>query len=329
MIGFIMEIENIRSQTPVRSGFTSHTLLDAIGNTPLVRVDFGTPPTILAKLEYLNPGGSIKDRAALFMIEEAERKGLLKPGGTIIEASSGNQGIAAAMIGVAKGYNVIITVSDKISDEKINTIRAYGAEVLIFPATEMLSHPASYHSQALALQKRTPNSFMLNQYHDPYATNSEAHYRLLGPEIWRQTHGSVTHCFAAAGSCGTITGLGRFFKEQKSKHVNVIGVDALNSYRSTHGDPKPYKLEGIGVDYDAPNLQKYQTTIDEFFCVSDEQGADMLKRMARNHAILCGPSSGAVAYAAYEYSKKLSPQDIVVMIIGDSGRAYLSKNYYL
>lgn len=322
-----MQKENINIKTTHVPTLTTKTLLQAIGNTPLVSIDFGTPPTILAKLEYLNPGGSIKDRAALFMIEEAERKGLLKPGGTLIEASSGNQGISTAMIGAAKGYKVIITVSDKISAEKINTIKAYGAEVRIFPAKEILSDPESYHSQALALQKEIPNSFMLNQYYDPYSTNSEAHYRLLGPEIWAQTQGTLTHCFAAAGSCGTITGLARFFKEQK-KPVSVFGVDALNSYRSTQGNPKPYKLEGIGVDYEAPNLQKYNNKIDEFFCVSDEQGSEMLKIMARNHALLCGPSSGAVAYAVYEYSKKLSPTDIVVMIIGDSGRAYLSKNYY-
>ncbi len=321
-----MEIENIRSQTPVRSGFTSHTLLDAIGNTPLVRVDFGTPPTILAKLEYLNPGGSIKDRAALFMIEEAERKGLLKPGGTIIEASSGNQGIAAAMIGVAKGYKVIITTNKKFSPEKINTIKAYGAEIIMCPCTEFVEDPESYHSQAVALQKKIPNSFMLNQYYN--FSNSQSHYHSLAPEILQQTNGLITHFFAASGTCGTITGVGRYLKE-KSPAVNVIAVDAVNSFRSTQGHPKPYALEGIGVDFDAPILNEYHTVIDEFFCVSDEQGLTMLKRMARNHAILCGPSSGAVAYAAYEYSKKLSPQDIVVMIIGDSGRAYLSKNYYL
>lgn len=301
------------------------TLLHAIGNTPLVSVDLGTPPTILAKLEYLNPGGSIKDRAALFMIEEAERKGLLKPGGTIIEASSGNQGISAAMIGAAKGYKVIITTSDKVSQEKIKSIKAYGAEVIICKTTLLLDDPESYHSQAMRLQQKTPNSFMLNQYFD--LTNSEAHYRSLGPEIWSQTEGAVTHLFAATGSCGTATGIARFLKQQNNT-VKIIAVDAQNSYRSTKGNPKPYYLEGIGVDYDAPNLKTYASFIDDFFCVSDQQGIDMLKKMARSYGILCGPTSGAVAFAAQEYSKNLSNKDIIVMIMGDSGRAYLSRDYY-
>lgn len=301
------------------------TLLDAIGNTPLISLDLETPPTILAKLEYLNPGGSIKDRAALFMIEEAERKGLLKPGGTIIEASSGNQGISAAMIGAAKGYKVIITTSKKVSQEKINTIKAYGAEIIICEPKMLLDDPESYHSQAVRLHKKTPNSFMLNQYYE--LTNSEAHYRSLGPEIWQQTQGLVTHCFAATGSCGTTTGIARYLKEQ-NKNVKIIAVDAKNSYRSTQGNPKPYFLEGIGVDYDAPNLKAYESYIDEFFCVEDQQGVDMLKKMARSYGVLCGPTSGAVAYAVQEYSKNLSENDKVVMIMGDSGRAYLSKDYY-
>ena len=259
------------------------------------------------------------------MIEEAERKGLLKAGGTIIEASSGNQGIAAAMIGAAKGYKVIITTNKKFSPEKINTIKAYGAEIYMCPCTEFVEDPESYHSQAVALQKKIPNSFMLNQYYN--LANSQGHYHSLAPEIWEQTRGLVTHFFAASGTCGTVTGVGRYLKEKRPS-TNVIAVDALTSFRSTQGHPKPYALEGIGVDFDAPILNEYQNVIDEFFCVSDKQGLTMLKRMARNYAILCGPSSGAVAYAAYEYSKTLSPHDIIVMIIGDSGRAYLSKNYY-
>lgn len=320
-----MQKENIKNKNTNFQPLNTKTILEVIGNTPLVKIDFGTPPTILAKLEYLNPGGSIKDRAALFMVEEAERTGLLKPGGTIIEASSGNQGIAAAMIGAAKGYKVIITTNKKFSPEKINTITAYGAEIIMCPCTEFVEDPQSYHSQAVALHKNTPNSFMLNQYYN--LSNSQGHYHSLGPEIWQQTQGAITHFFAASGTCGTITGVGRYLKEQ-NQDVKVVAVDAVNSYRSTQGHPKPYTLEGIGVDFDAPILNAYQSAIDEFFCVSDDQGLEMLKNMARNHAILCGPSSGAVAYAAYEYSKKLSPHDVVVIIIGDSGRAYLSKNYY-
>lgn len=320
-----MQNELIKNQNKNLSVMKTKTLLQAIGNTPLIKIDFGTPPTILAKLEYVNPGGSVKDRAALFMIEEAERRGILKPGGTVIEASSGNQGIATAMIGAVKGYKVIITTSKKVSQEKINAIKAYGAEVIICEVTERLDDPTSYHGQAMALHKKTPNSVMLNQYFD--LTNSEAHYRSLGPEIWHQTDGTVTHAFAAIGSCGTATGIGRFLKQQNST-VKMIAVDAKNSYRSTQGNPKPYLLEGMGVDYNSPNLQTYHTSIDDYFCVEDQQGFAMLKTMARNYGILCGPTSGAVAHAAYEYSKNLLPSDIVVMIIGDSGRAYLSKNYY-
>lgn len=303
----------------------NRTLLQAIGNTPLVTIDFGTPPTILAKLEYLNPGGSIKDRSALFMIEEAERQGILHPGGTLIEASSGNQGIAAAMIGAAKGYKVIITTNNKFSSEKINTIKAYGAHIVMCPATEFVDDPESYHSQAVALQKTIPNSFLLNQYYN--MSNSDAHYSSLGPEIWHQTEGKVTHFVAAAGTCGTITGVGRFLKEQPKK-ISVIACDAATSYRTTQGNPQKYKLEGIGVDFEGPLLNTHHAVIDEFIGITDEQGIAMLKTMACEHGILCGPSSGAVAYGVKEYSKNLSKDDVVVMIMGDSGRAYLSKEYY-
>lgn len=300
-------------------------LLQAIGNTPLVQIHFDSPATILAKLEYLNPGGSIKDRAALFMIEEAERRGLLKPGGTIIEASSGNQGISAAMIGAAKGYNVIITTNDKFSTEKINTIRAYGAEIIMCPATAFVDDSQSYHSQAVSLQKKIPNSFLLNQYYN--MANSEAHYRSLGPEIWLQTNGAITHFFAAAGTCGTITGVSRFLKEQ-NKHCKTIACDAATSYRATNGNPQKYKLEGIGVDFEAPLLNEYESYIDEFIGITDQEGIAMLKKIAHEHGILAGPSSGAVAYAVQEYANNLTKNDIVVMIMGDSGRAYLSKEYY-
>jgi len=299
------------------------SLLESIGNTPLVRINFGTPPLILAKLEYLNPGGSIKDRSALFMVEQAERDGVLKPGGTIIDASSGNHGIALAMIGAIKGYKVIITTTEKFSKEKLQTLQAYGAQIVMCPATELVTHPESYHSTAVRLHKETPNSFMPNQYYN--TNNALGHYTLLGPEIWDQTNGSITHYFAAAGTGGTISGAGKYLKE-KNPLVQVIGTDAANSFRATKGNPLPYKLEGIGVDFDSPVLN--HQVIDDFFCVTDQQAMDMLKTMASKHGLLVGPSSGAVAYAVQEYSKNLKPTDIVVMIMGDSGRAYLTKNYY-
>jgi cystathionine beta-synthase len=198
-------------------------LLHAIGNTPLVKIDFGTPAHIYAKLEYLNPGGSIKDRSALFMIEKAEKNGWLKPGGTIIEASSGNQGIASAMIGAIKGYNVIITVSEKVSKEKRDTLTAYGVKVITCKPTALLTDPESYHSEAVRIHKATPNSYMLNQYFN--LDNGLSHYSWLGPEIWQQTAGSVTHLAGGVGSGGTVCGTGRFLKE-KNPQVKVLGVDS-------------------------------------------------------------------------------------------------------
>lgn len=298
-------------------------LLDAIGNTPLVKIDLDTSCEVYAKLEYLNPGGSVKDRSSLYMIEEAEQLGLLKPGGTIIDASSGNQGIATAMIGAAKGYKVIITFPEKNSKEKLETLKAYGAEVVTCPSTSYLEDPNSYHSTAVRLQKETPNSFMPNQYFN--LSNAMAHYRSLGPEIWKQTEGRVTHFIAAAGTGGTISGAGKYLKEQ-NPDIKVIAVDSNNSYRSTKGNPLPYKLEGIGVDFDSPVLN--YSVIDEFFLSPDEESIAMLKHLAKNEGILVGPSSGAVAYAAQQYCKQLKPTDLAVIILGDSGRAYLTKNFY-
>lgn len=298
-------------------------LLCAIGNTPLVGINFETHAYMHAKLEYLNPGGSVKDRSALYMIEEAERLGILKPGGTLIEASSGNQGIATAMIGAVKGYKVIITVFEKISLEKYQTIKAYGAEVIKCPATQFVDDPLSYHSQAIQLHKNTPNSFMLNQYMN--VSNAHAHYHMLGPEIWQQTQGKITHFFAAAGTGGTISGVGRYLKEQNSD-IKVIAVDSAHSFRATKGNPKPYKLEGIGVDFSSPVLN--QSIIDEYLCVTDEEALSALKPMASKHGLLIGLSSGAVAYASEYYAKKMESTDFGVMIFGDSGRAYLTKGFY-
>jgi cystathionine beta-synthase len=298
-------------------------LLEAIGNTPLVKLNFDTPGTIYAKLEYLNPGGSVKDRSAFFMIEHAEKHGLLKPGGTIIEASSGNQGIAIAMIGAIKGYKVIITATEKISEEKLNTIKAYGAQVILCPSTPFIEDPKSYHSQAVALQKQTPNSFMPNQYFN--SVNADGHFNLLGPEIWQQTNGTVTHFFAGAGTCGTITGTGRYLK-QHNPNIKVLALDSDVSFRSTNGNPKPYRLEGMGIDWENTILDT--SVVDEIIPVSDANAIAMLKTLATKHGLLAGPSSGAVAYAAQEYGKKLKKGDIAVMVFGDSGRAYLTKGFY-
>ncbi|MFI5205705.1 MAG: PLP-dependent cysteine synthase family protein, partial [Candidatus Paceibacterales bacterium] len=243
------------------------SLLNAIGNTPIVSIPFQSKGEICAKLEYLNPGGSIKDRSALYMIEEAEKDGRLKPGGAIVEASSGNQGISIAMIGAIKGYKAIITVSDKISEEKLKALKAYGAEVVMCPSTEFIEDPKSYHSRASDILKNTPGAFMPDQYFN--LKNPQAHYKFLAPEIWQQTKGKITHFFAAAGTGGVVSGVGKYLKGQ-NKNIKVIAVDVATSFRSTQGHPKPYKMEGIGVDFESPCLDK--TVVDEFYSVTDEQG---------------------------------------------------------
>jgi len=301
-------------------------LLSAIGNTPLVRLPFDTPALLYAKLEYLNPGGSIKDRSALYMIEHAEKTGQLQPGGTIIDASSGNYGIALAMIGAAKGYKVIITTSTKISQEKLQTMQAYGAQVIVCPRTECVEDPNSYPATAKRLQQETPNSFSPNQYFNP--VNAQAHYDLTGPEIWQQTNGTITHFFAAAGTGGTIAGAGKYLKKQNPA-IKVIALDSINSLHSTKGNPKPYKVEGMGIDFYSDIIDYNDNTIiDEIIPVSDENAFDMLKKLARNYGFLVGLTSGAVAWGAHHYLPQLKKDDVAVMIFGDSGRAYLTKNVY-
>ena len=299
------------------------SLLDAIGNTPLVKVNFDSPGQIYAKLEYLNPSGSIKDRSALYMIEKAEKLGLLKPGGTIIEASSGNQGITTAMIAAIKGYKAIITVSEKVSQEKKTTLTAYGAKIVVCKPTTFMEDPNSYHSVAMRIHKETPNSYILNQYFN--LDNREGHHLHLGPELWQQTNGKITHFCGAVGTGGTVSGAGKFLKEQ-NKNITVLGVDSPNSFRSTNGNPKPYAIEGMGVDFDAPNIDN--KVIDDYLTTGDADAISMLKELAHRHGFLVGPASGAVAHAVKEYAKKLKKDDMLVMVFGDSGRAYLTKGFY-
>lgn len=295
--------------------------LECIGNTPLAKLDFDVRPTLLAKLEFLNPGGSIKDRSALFMIEEAERRGELQPGGTIIEASSGNQGIAIAMIGTIKGYNVIITVPDRTSFEKISTLQAYGVKVYVCPDTDDLNDPNGYHAKAKELHHKIPNSYMPNQYYN--VENPKSHYITTGPEIWQQSGGAVTHCIMSMGSCGTISGVGKYLKEQNSK-IKIIGVDAATSKLSMPQCPKTYKVEGMGVDVITDTLNR--SVIDEIIPLGDDDVFAMTKKLAKK-GYLVGISSGAVMHVALEYCKKLKETDVVVVIFADSGRAYLSKAF--
>lgn len=300
-----------------------HHLLSLIGNTPLAYIPFDSSKQLYAKLEYLNPGGSLKDRTALYMVEQAEKKGMLKPGGTIIEASSGNQGISLAMIGAIKGYKVIITTTTKFSTEKLQTIKAYGAEIVMCEPTSFLEDPNSYHSVACRLQKETPNSFMPNQYFNP--VNAEAHYHMTGPEIWKQTGGKITHFFAAAGTGGTVCGVGKYLKEQ-NPNIKIIAMDAQNSFHSTGGNPKPYKIEGMGIDFHSGAID--YSLLDEVIPVADEDALAMLKVLARQHGFLVGMASGAVAWGAHHYLPQLKEDDFAVMFFGDSGRAYLTKNVY-
>jgi len=295
-------------------------VFNAVGGTPLVRIHFDSPAAIYAKLEYMNPGGSLKDRTALYMIEQAEKSGRLKKGYTIIDASSGNQGIAIAMVGAAKGYKVIITTTEKCSEEKLKTLKAFGAEVVVCPYVDRMDDPKSYHSVALRMNRENPKSFMPNQYMN--VENAEAHYHTSGPEIWKQTKGKITHFFAAAGTCGTVSGVGKFLKE-KDKNIKVIAFDAKNSYYSTKGNPKHYKIEGMGIDFDTPVL--YKEYIDEIIPVSDEDAFAAIKPIASKYGILGGLSSGAVAYGTSQYAPKMLEGSLGVMIFGDSGRAYLSK----
>jgi len=288
-------------------------VLDKIGNTPIVRLPIDTEATVLAKLEYLNPGGSIKDRAALFMIEDAERTGELKPGGTIIEASSGNQGIALAMIGALKGYNVAITVPDKTSDEKVATLRSYGADVYVCPSSNDPDDPKGYHAKAAELLRTIENSYTPNQYHNEQ--NPRAHYTATGPEIWEQTNGTVTHFIAAKGTCGTVVGTGRFLKEQNPT-IKVIAVDEAEA------EEKPYKIEGIGIGIDA-NLDR--SVVDDYIDVDGKDAFETIRQFAKKHGILVGLSAGAVLYALQSMLHELKPTDVVVFIIADSGRAYLNK----
>lgn len=294
-------------------------LLRSIGNTPLILFEAECKPTILAKLEYLNPGGSIKDRSALFMVEEAEKQGLLKPGGTIVEASSGNQGIALAMIGAIRGYRVIITVPSRTSREKIATLQAYGATVHVCPNKDSVDDPEGFHQKAKTMAQSIPGAFMPNQFHN--LANPKAHYCTTGPEIWDQTEGLITHCVMGVGSCGTITGIGRFLKEKNPK-IKIIGIDAATSKFSSPDHPKAYETEGIGIDSITPVLDL--SVIDEIIPVDDASAFSMTKQLAKK-GYLVGLSSGAAMHVALNYAKNLTETDVLVVIFADSGRAYLSR----
>ena len=305
------------------------SILDTIGNTPLVklpRVMSDVPPLVLAKLETFNPGGSVKDRIGQKMIEEAERKGLLKPGGTIIEPTSGNTGLGLAMIAAIKGYRAVFTMPDKMSREKIDLLKALGARVVVTPTAVPPDHPESYYRVAERIHRETPNSILPNQYANQ--ANPQAHYETTGPEIWRDTDGRVTHFVCGMGTGGTISGVGKYLKEQ-NPNVKIIGVDPLGSilkdyfYKNEMIKPHTYKIEGIGEDF-VPEATWFQY-IDEIVKVGDKEAYLVTRRLAREEGILAGSSSGAAVVAAHRIAEALGPDDVLVVLLPDTGERYLSK----
>jgi cystathionine beta-synthase len=299
----------------------SESILDLVGHTPMVRlqkVARGVKPVILAKLEQLNPGGSVKDRIALTMIEDAERSGLLRPGGTIIEPTSGNTGHGLAMVAAIKGYNMVFVMPDKMSAEKISLLRAYGADVVVCPTNVDRESPQSYYSVAERLSHEIPGAFQPNQYFNP--RNPEAHYRTTGPEIWEQTEGRVDVFVSGMGTGGTISGVARYLKERKPS-VHVVGADPEGSIYS--GPVHPYKVEGVGEDF-MPGTMEIKL-VDQVVQVNDKQSFVAARRLAREEGILVGGSSGMALHAALEVARDRGPDDVIVVLFPDTGRNYLSK----
>jgi cystathionine beta-synthase len=299
----------------------SESILDLVGNTPLVRlhkVTAGVKPTILAKLEELNPGGSVKDRIGLTMVEEAERTGQLRPGGTIVEPTSGNTGHGLAMVAAIKGYKMIFVMPDKMSAEKISLLRAYGAEVVVCPTNVERSSPQSYYSVADRLAREIPGAFQPNQYFNP--RNPEAHYATTGPELWEQTEGRIDVFVAGMGTGGTISGVARFLKEKKPS-VHIVGADPEGSLYS--GPIAPYKVEGVGEDF-MPGTMDIKI-VDQIVQVTDKQSFMAARRLAREEGILVGGSSGLALHAALEVAREREAEDVIVVLFPDTGRNYLSK----
>jgi cystathionine beta-synthase len=298
------------------------SVLDLIGDTPLVRlkrVGRGLTCDLVAKMETTNPGGSVKDRPAVAMVDAAERDGLLKPGGTIVEPTSGNTGVGLAIVAAQRGYRCIFVMSDKMSEEKVALLRAYGAEVVVCPTAVPPEHPDSYYSTAERLVRETPDSFRPDQYSNP--ANPAEHERSTGPEVWRQTAGRVTHFVAGIGTGGTITGVGRYLKAQ-NPDVQIVGADPEGSVYSG-GTGRPYLVEGVGEDF-WPSA--YDPSVpDEIIAVSDADSFDMTRRLAREEALLVGGSCGMAVVAAIKVAEQAGPDALVVVLLPDGGRGYLSK----
>jgi cystathionine beta-synthase len=312
-------------------------VLGTIGNTPLVKINTlaaDLPCTVLGKVEFFNPGGSVKDRIGVSMIEDAERRGLIEPGGTIIEGTSGNTGAGLALAAIAKGYRCIFTTTDKQSQEKVDVLRALGAEVLICPTNVEPDDPRSYYSVARRLADEIPNSVYLNQYDNP--SNTEAHYRTTGPELWEQTEGRITHFVAGAGTGGTISGTTKYLKEQ-NEAIQTIGVDPEGSvyHKYFHtgefdeDEIYPYFTEGVGEDILAENMDF--DVVDDYVQIDDKTAMQMTRRLAREEGLFIGQSCGMAMAGALKWLRAhkdaLSPDDVVVVLLPDSGFRYLSKTY--
>ena len=310
-----------------------NNILETIGNTPMVRLNKITkdiPATVLAKIETTNPGNSIKDRMALKMIEDAEKSGKLKPGGTIIEGTSGNTGMGLAIAAVIKGYKCIFTSTDKQSKEKFDALRAFGAEVIVCPTNVDPEDPRSYYSVSSRLEREVPNSWKPNQYDN--LSNSQAHYESTGPEIWEQTDGKVTHLVAGVGTGGTISGIARYLKE-KNPAIKVLGIDTYGSvfkkYKETGEFDKneifPYITEGIGEDFLPANVDF--SLIDHFEKVTDKDAALMTREIARKEGIFAGNSTGSAIAGVIQMKDMFKEGDVVVVIFPDHGTRYLGKMY--
>jgi cystathionine beta-synthase len=296
-------------------------VVDIIGNTPLVRlnsVTAGIAATVLAKVEYFNPGGSVKDRIALRMVEDAEKAGILQPGGTIVEPTSGNTGVGLALVAQLRGYRCVFVCPDKVSEDKQNVLRAYGAEVVVCPTAVAPEDPRSYYNVSDRLAREIPGAWKPDQYSNP--ANARSHYEQTGPELWEQTGGRITHFVAGVGTGGTISGVGRYLKEQGA--VRIIGADPEGSVYSG-GTGRPYLVEGVGEDFWPETYDR--TICDEVVEVSDSDSFQMTRRLAREEGLLVGGSCGMAVVAALEAARRAGPDDVVVVLLPDGGRGYLSK----